>query len=106
MKGFVFPRDRALTVLSMSLGVIIWLAALAGLYEWRGLRLIGGVTGAGLFAAAATFVAYLFARSAAIAHLRGNAVEVSGQQLPQLYAQLESRCDGSERRRRAVLHRS
>lgn len=93
MKDLVFPRDRALTVLSLTIGILFWLVALAGLYEWRGPRVIGGVLGTVLAAAIVTFISYLFIRSAAIAHLRGNAIEVSEQQLPQLQAQLVKCCE-------------
>lgn len=93
MKDLVFPRDRALTTLSLTIGILFWLMVAVGLYKWRGPAMIGGVLVTILVAAAVTFISYLFARSAAIAHLRGNAIEVTEQQLPQLHAQLAKCCE-------------
>jgi Zn-dependent protease with chaperone function/Tfp pilus assembly major pilin PilA len=45
-----------------------------------------------LVAVLLSFVVYVFAKSAAIAHLRGNAIEVTERQLPGIYNQLRTCC--------------
>jgi Zn-dependent protease with chaperone function/type II secretory pathway pseudopilin PulG len=92
MSEKVCSRDRALTALSMTIGVLVWLAVAAVLYK-AGLRAALGVTGAAIVVIPVSFIAYVFAKSAAIAHLRGNATEVTEHQLPDLYKQLTFCCE-------------
>ncbi len=81
MKEWVYPHERTLGKVTLALGVIVWLALLIGTF---GGLLIGLLIG---------FVAYAFAQSALIAYIRGNGVELSAQQFPDLYAQFERCCD-------------
>ena len=92
MSEKICARDRVLTGLSMAIGVLIWLGVAAGLYT-IGLRAVFGVIGTAIVIVPLSFVVYLFAKSAAIAHLRGNATEVTAQQLPELYKQLTFCCE-------------
>ncbi len=62
-----------------------------GLLIWLGL--IVGTFGGALIGLAAGFVLYLFAQSALIAHIKGNGVELSEVQFPDLYAQFTACCD-------------
>lgn len=93
MNTLIFPRDRSLGVVSMTLGTIAWLVLLALLVKLGGAAAIGGVIALLLLFALISFLGYVFARSAAIAHLRGNAIEVSEHQLPELHAQLTACCE-------------
>lgn len=92
MNEHVFPRDRALTVLSMVIGVVVWAGVAAIVTHLAGAGALAGAIGAALFAVLLSFVVYLFAKSAAIAYLRGNAIEVTEHQLPDLYQQLAACC--------------
>lgn len=91
MSEKVFPRDRALTVLSLTLGILVWAGVAFALYK-AGLRVLLGISGAAVLIVVVGFVAYVFAQSAAIAHLRGNATEITEQQLPELHKQLLACC--------------
>jgi Zn-dependent protease with chaperone function len=62
-----------------------------GLLAW--LLLIVGTFGTALLILALGFVAYLFAQSALIAHIRGNGVELSESQFPDLYAHFQACCE-------------
>ena len=92
MSEKVCARDRALTVLSMVIGVLVWVGV-AGLLDMGGFRAMLGAAGVAIVAIVVSFIAYVFAKSAAIAHLRGNATEVSEQQLPDLHKQLTFCCE-------------
>jgi Zn-dependent protease with chaperone function/type II secretory pathway pseudopilin PulG len=93
MKDSIYPRDRALTALTLSIGVAIWCCVIAIVIHGAGSRGVGGHVGILAIVSIISFFSYLFARSASIAHFRGNAIEVSEQQLPDLHAQLERCCD-------------
>ncbi len=80
MNDLVYPKERTLGRITLVLGVIVWLGLLIGT---MGGLLIGLLIG---------FLAYAFAQSALIAHIRGNGVELSPQQFPDLYAQFEHCC--------------
>ena len=67
MTELVYPRERTLGTLTLVLGLLGWL-------------LLG-------------FVLYLFAQSALIAHIKGNGVELSEQQFPELFQQFTACCD-------------
>ncbi len=92
MSEKVCARDRALTVLSMVIGALVWVGV-AGLLDLGGFRAILGAAGVAMVAIVVSFIAYVFAKSAAIAHLRGNATEVTEQQLPDLHKQLTFCCE-------------
>jgi Zn-dependent protease with chaperone function len=81
MNALVYPRERTLGTITLVLGLLIWLL------------LILGTFGGALAGLAVGFVLYLFAQSALIAHLKGNGVELSETQFPDLYAQFTECCD-------------
>ncbi len=72
----VYKHDRPLFLIILGLGILVWAAVL---YLTRGLVLVY---------VPLAFLMYLFAQSAFIAHLKGNAVRVSESQFPDLHAQL------------------
>ncbi len=80
MNDLVYPKERTLGRITLVLGIIVWLALLIGT---MGGLLIGLLIG---------FLGYAFAQSALIAYIRGNGVELSPQQFPDLYAQFEHCC--------------
>ncbi|MDD4928459.1 MAG: M48 family metalloprotease [Gallionella sp.] len=81
MNELVYPRERTLGTITLVLGLLAWLA------------LILGTFGGALIGLALGFLFYLFAQSALIAHLKGNGVELSESQFPDLYAQFTACCD-------------
>ncbi len=81
MKELVYPRERTLGAITLVLGSIIWLL------------LVLGTFGGALLALATGFILYLFAQSALIAYIKGNGVELSEAQFPDLYAQFAGCCD-------------
>ena len=76
----VYPREASLGAITLVLGLIGWLLIVVGTF---GLALIYLLFG---------FVFYVFAHSAFISWLRGNAVLLSSQQLPDLRARFEDCC--------------
>jgi Zn-dependent protease with chaperone function/Tfp pilus assembly major pilin PilA len=88
MNDLVYPRERVLGTITLVLGLMIWLG------------LIVGTFGVALIVLAVGFVLYLFAQSALIAHIRGNGVELSETQFPDLYAQFTACCDRLQIRKR------
>ena len=93
MSENVFPRDRVLTLLSMVIGIAVWAIVAAVLFRQAGAGTLLGGAGAALVLVILTFVVYVFAKSAAIAHLRGNAIEIAADQLPDLHKQLIACCE-------------
>ena len=81
MDELVYPGERNLSTITLILGIIIWII------------FIVGTVGVALLVLLLGFIAYLFAHSAVIAHIRGNGVELSERQLPDLYAQFSQCCD-------------
>lgn len=92
MSQHIYPRDKALTLVTMILGVLIWGAGLYALSKFGGGRSVAGFAAAVVFMVLIGFLAYLFARSAVIAHLKGNGIEVSETQCADLHAQLMQCC--------------
>jgi len=88
MKELVYPGERTLGTITLVLGIIVWLG------------LIIGTVGTALIALLAGFVLYLFAQSALIAHIKGNGVELSEAQFPDLYEQFTACCDRLEIKKR------
>jgi len=76
----VHKNEKTLFVISLVIGSIVWLAV------------IGLTFGIVLIYALLGLVFYLFAQSGFIAHLRGNAVELSEEQFPDLYRQYRDSC--------------
>lgn len=84
MTEHVFPRDRALTIVSMMIGVVVWASVAAVDTHIASTATVVRSLVVALVGVLASFIAYVFAKSAAIAHLRGNAIEVTEHQLPDL----------------------
>jgi Zn-dependent protease with chaperone function/type II secretory pathway pseudopilin PulG len=84
MNKLVYPRERTLGAITLVLGLLIWLG------------LIIGTFGGALIGLAVGFVLYLFAQSTLIAHIKGNGVELSQAQFPDLHAQFTACCDRLE----------
>jgi Zn-dependent protease with chaperone function/type II secretory pathway pseudopilin PulG len=81
MNELVYPRERMLGTITLVLGLLVWLA------------LIVGTFGGALIGLALGFVLYLFIQSTLIAHIKGNGVELSETQFPDLHAQFTACCD-------------
>jgi len=81
MNELVYPRERMLGTITLILGLLVWLGLIAGTF------------GGALIGLALGFVLYLFAQSALIAHIKGNGVELSEAQFPDLHAQYTACCD-------------
>ena len=81
MNELVYPRERTLGAITLVLGILIWIA------------LIVGTFGIALVILALGYIMYLFAQSALIAHIKGNGVELSETQFPDLYKQFNDCCE-------------
>jgi Zn-dependent protease with chaperone function/Tfp pilus assembly major pilin PilA len=79
-ENLVYPQERALGAVTLVLGVLVWLA------------LIVGTFGVALVVIAIGALAYLFAHSALIAHVKGNGIELSTEQFPDLHAHFVECC--------------
>lgn len=76
----VYRHEKPLFLLSMVIGSLVWVAIVIGTF---GLALVYALLG---------LLIYLFAQSGFISHLRGNAVELSERQFPELYGQFREAC--------------
>ena len=81
MNELVYPRERTLSAITLVLGVLAWIALIAGTFGGALIFLLAG------------FVAYLFVHSALISHIKGNGVLLTEAQFPELHAQFVSCCD-------------
>ncbi|HEU4625089.1 MAG TPA: M48 family metalloprotease [Steroidobacteraceae bacterium] len=79
-EDLVYPRERVLGAITLVLGVLLWIVLIVGTFGVALLMLGFGA------------LLYLFAHSALIAHLKGNGVEISEAQFPDLHAQLVECC--------------
>jgi len=79
-EDLVYPRERVLGAVTLVLAFLVWLA------------LIVGTVGVALPLIGIGAIVYLFAHSALIAHVKGNGVELSTEQFPDLYAQFLECC--------------
>ncbi len=84
MNDLVYPRERTLGLITLCLGVLAWLALIAGTF------------GGALVAVLVGFMIYLFTQSALISHIKGNGVELTAQQFPDLHAQFVACCERLE----------
>lgn len=80
MSDLVCARERSLGNITLVLGCLCWLILLVGT--------MGGL----LIALLIAFLIYLFAQSALIAYIRGNGVELTPSQFPDLHAQFVHCC--------------
>jgi Zn-dependent protease with chaperone function len=81
MDELIYPRERTLGIITLVLGLLVWVV------------LIVGTFGGALLMLAVGFLLYLFAQSALIARIKGNGVELSETQFPDLYAHFTACCD-------------
>lgn len=81
MDDLVYPRERTLGTITLVLGLLAWLL------------LVVGTFGGALVGLAAGFVVYVFIQSALIAYIKGNGVELSAAQFPDLHAQFLACCE-------------
>lgn len=88
----VSARDRQLSPLSLIIGSVFWLTGLVALVHAGGIVVLVGLLGAILLIAAILFVSYFLAHLSLLAHLRGQGIEVTPHQLPDLHQQLEACC--------------
>jgi len=92
MNELVYPRERTLGTITLVIGLLIWLGLIAGTF------------GIALIALAVGFVMYLFVQSTLIAHIKGNGVELSEAQFPDLYAQFTACCDRLQMKTRPQVY--
>ncbi len=81
MEELVYPRERFLGTLTLVLGVLVWIVLIVGTFGGALLVLLLG------------FLAYLFVQSALIARIKGDGVELSESQFPDLYAHFCACCE-------------
>jgi len=73
-------RERSLGRITLVLGVLVWLL------------LVLGTFGVALLVLAFGYLLYLFGQSALISHIKGNGVELTAEQFPDLHAHFEACC--------------
>ena len=81
MSELIYKNEKTLYTISIVIGVLVWLAIVIGTF------------GVVLLLVLLAFLAYLFAQSGFIAHLRGNSVELAAEQFPDLYQQYAQTCE-------------
>lgn len=81
MNDLVYPRERVLGVFTLLIGLLVWLLLLVGTF---GGALIGLLLG---------YIVYLFVQSTLISHIKGNGVELSAAQFPDLHAHFVACCE-------------
>jgi Zn-dependent protease with chaperone function/type II secretory pathway pseudopilin PulG len=84
MQDLVCSREKTLGSIMLVLGLVGWALLIVGTF---GTALIGLLLG---------FIVYLFAQSALIAHIKGNGVELSARQFPDLDEHFRFCCDRLE----------
>ena len=77
----VYPFERTLGIVTLVLGTIVWIA------------LVVGTMGVALAVLFVLWLLYLFAHSALIAHIRGDGVELTEAQFPDLHAHFAACCE-------------
>ena len=81
MNDLVYPRERVLGVITLLIGLLVWLLLVVGTFGGALLVLLLG------------FIVYLFVQSTLIAHIKGNGVALSEAQFPDLHAQFVACCE-------------
>ena len=79
-EDLVYPAERVLGTVTLVLAILVWVA------------LILGTLGIALALLALAAIGYLFTHSALIAHVKGNGVELSSEQFPDLHVQFLACC--------------
>ena len=79
-EDLVYSRERVLGTITLVLAILVWVA------------LIVGTIGIALVLLAIGFIGYLFTHSALIAHVKGNGVELSSEQFPDLHGEFLACC--------------
>jgi Zn-dependent protease with chaperone function/Tfp pilus assembly major pilin PilA len=77
----IYKNEKTLFGIMLALSVVLWIVLLVGTV---GLALVYGL----LF-----FLAYCFAQSALISHIKGNGVQITEQQCPDLHRQIAACCE-------------
>lgn len=80
MDDLIDARERSLGRITLVLGVLVWLL------------LVLGTFGVALLVLAFGYLLYLFGQSALISHIKGNGVELTAEQFPDLHAHFEACC--------------
>lgn len=80
MDKLVYRHEPVLKGIALVIAALVWLG------------LVLGTMGVALLYLLAFFIFYLFAQSALIAYLRGNAVQITPAQMPDLHARIERCC--------------
>ena len=96
MKELVYPKERVLGLITLVMGTLVWLGLAAGA---AGLIGTAGAAGTALFGLLVAFLVYVFAQSALISYIKGNGVELTANQFPDLWEQFEDCCRRLEMRR-------
>lgn len=80
MDDLIDARERSLGRITLLLGVMVWLL------------LVFGTFGVALLVLAFGYLLYLFGQSALISHIKGNGVELTTEQFPDLHRHFEACC--------------
>ncbi len=81
MDPLVYPRERTLGRIALVLGLLFWLLLIVGTFGGALIYLLFG------------FIVYLFAQSALVSYVKGNGVELSAEQFPDLRQRFDACCD-------------
>ena len=65
MTKLIYPRDKALTIITFILGMLIWAASAGAVVKASGSRGIGALVSTVLMTADLSFLVYIFARTQA-----------------------------------------
>ena len=104
MSQLIYRHDRSLTIVTLVLGVSMWALVAYALAKVGGAQSLLALALAVMLFSVIGFLGYLFARSAAIALLRGNGIELSDAQFPELHAQFSQCCDRLSIRERPHIY--
>lgn len=80
MKDLVYKNERSLFTIACVLATLVWLAAIAGTF------------GVILIILLFFFLSYLFIHAGFIAWIKGNGIEISNEQFPELYTRFTECC--------------
>lgn len=103
MNALIYSRDKSLSLISLLLGCVFWAGGLYAVVHFGGWPVVAGVSIVVLLMIVLGFLGYVFIQSALISHLRGNSIEVTETQLPDLHRQFLECCDRLPMRSRPRL---